>query len=58
MFSRAGDYKPCGLFTKGHFLLFSITIISIIIALKHTYKKNKEEIYQIIKKSTIIICVL
>ena len=58
MFSEMGKYEPCGLFTKGHFILFSITIISIVIALKKTYHKNKEYVYKIIKNLTLFICIL
>lgn len=58
MFSNIGRYEPCGIFTKGHFILISITIISITIAIKYSIKKSKEEIFKIIKKITIIICIL
>ena len=58
MFAKMGYYKPCGIFTIGHFILFAITVICIIIALKFTYKKNKEEVYKIIKFLTIIMCLL
>ena len=53
MFSSIGKYAPCGIFTKGHFALICITIIGIYVALKHTIKKSKEEIYEIIRKITI-----
>lgn len=58
MFSKIGKYKPCGIFTKGHFILIGITISSIILALKHTLSKSKEEVYKIIKTTTVIMCVL
>ena len=58
MFSNMGDYEPCGIFTTGHFILLTVTIICIIIALKFTYRKNKEDVYKIIKNLTIIICIL
>ena len=58
MFSNMGDYEPCGIFTTGHFILLTVTIICIILALKFTYRKNKEDVYKIIKNLTIIICIL
>ncbi len=58
MFSKIGKYRPCGIFTKGHFILIGITISSIILALKHTMTKSKEEVYKIIKRITIIMCIL
>lgn len=56
MFANIGVYEPCGIFTKSHFILIGLTIVGIIIALKKTIKKSKEEIYKIIKKVTISIC--
>lgn len=58
MFSNMGNYEPCGIFTTGHFILLTVTIICIILALKFTYRKNKEDVYKIIKNLTIIICIL
>ena len=58
LFAYPGVYEPCGLFTPDHFKLIIITIIVIIIALKKSINKSKEEIKNIIKKCTIIIWVL
>lgn len=58
MFSNIGEYEPCGIFTKGHFILIAITITGIFIALKYSIKKNKEEIHKIIKCITIIAYIL
>lgn len=58
MFSNIGTYKACGIFTKGHFTLIAITTIAIIIALKCTIQKDKEQVYKIIKRLTIIMCIL
>ncbi len=55
LFANPGKYEPCGLFTIGHFKLVIITILGIIIALKKTINKSKEEITDIIKKCTIIV---
>lgn len=55
LFAYPGKYEPCGLFTPDHFKLIIITIIGIVVALKKTINKNKEEIKQIIKRCTIII---
>lgn len=53
-----GKNEPCGIFTKGHFILIAITILGIIIAIKCSNKKNKEEVYRIIKYTTIITWIL
>ena len=55
MFSNIGEYEPCGIFTIGHFILITITIIGIFIALKYSIKKNKQEIHKIIKYITLHI---
>ena len=53
MFSSLGKYAPCGIFTKGHFALIGLTILSIAVALKYSINKSKEEIYKIVKRITI-----
>ena len=58
MFSKIGKFKPCGIFTKGHFTLTILTISGIIIALKKSMLKSKEEVYKIIKRLTVIMCIL
>ena len=58
LFAIAGKYNPCGLFTIDHFKLIFITIIGIVIALKKSIYKSKEEIKQIIKRCTIIVWIL
>ena len=55
LFASPGKYEPCGLFTIDHFKLIVITIIGIIIALKKTAKKTKQEVKVIIKKCTIVM---
>lgn len=57
LFAAPGKYKPCGMFTTGHFELIIITILGIIIALKKTINKTKEEVKQIIKRCTIFMWV-
>lgn len=58
LFAKPGIYEPCGLFTLGHFILIIVTIIGIIIALKKTVNKSKEEIRQIIKRCSILVWIL
>lgn len=55
LFAYPGEYEPCGLFTPDHFKLIIVTVIGIIIALKKTVNKSKEEIQRIIKKCTILV---
>lgn len=57
-FSRPGEYEACGMFTTGHFILLIVTILSILLALKFTHKKNKEEVHKIIKTCTIVVWIL
>lgn len=58
LFARPGKFEPCGMFTKGHFELILITVVWIIIALKNTMNKTKEEVGKIIKRCTIIMWIL
>lgn len=56
--AKPGEYEACGLFTTKHFILIILTIVGIVVALKRTIHKNKEEIKKIIKNVTIIIWIL
>ena len=43
IFAKQGEYEPCGIFTKEHFLLILLTIIGIALGLIGGYfliKKN------------------
>ena len=51
IFAKQGEYEPCGIFTKEHFLLILLTIIGIKISLKKTINKTNKEVKQIIKKN-------
>lgn len=54
-FAGPGEYAPCGMFTPGHLKLVIVIVICIIIALKFTINKSKEEVSKIIKFATVII---
>lgn len=58
LFKNANQVVPCGMFSIGHLILFSITIISIAIALKYTKNIEQDKVKKIIKKSTIILWIL
>ena len=58
LFAKPGKFEACGMFTKGHFELIIITIVWIIIALKNTMNKTKQEVGKIIKRCTIIMWIL
>ena len=58
LFAEPGKYEPCGLYTPGHFILIIVTIIGIVISLKYTINKSKEEIKKIIKRCTILVWIL
>ncbi len=57
-FAKPGEYEPCGMFTWGHALLLSITILCIIIALHFSKKCNHEQVKKIIKISTIVLWIV
>lgn len=57
-FAEPGKYEACGIFTAEHFKLILITILLIIIALKYTINKSKDEVLKIIRRTTIIMWVL
>ena len=53
-----GKYEACGIFTTGHFVLATITIIAIYIALKYSVNKSREDVHNIIKWLTISVFVM
>lgn len=55
LFANPGEYEPCGVFTADHFKLVIVTIIGIVIALKKTVNKTKEEVKKIIKRCTVVM---
>ena len=58
LFRNPKNLKPCGLFSLGHFLLLAITFFCIIVALKYTKNKSKEQIKNIIRNSTCLLWIL
>jgi len=50
--ARAGEYEACGIFTIKHFILIAVTLISIILALRYTLKKD---VKKIIRNCTIFV---
>ena len=58
LFAKAGDYKAAGLYGIGHLVLFTITIIGIIIALKFTKNKKDKQVSKIIQEVTILLWIL
>ena len=58
LFANPGEYEPCGLFKIDHFKLIIITVLAIIIALKKTIHKTREEVKKIIKTCTILVWIL
>lgn len=57
-FARPGTYKPCGIYTVGHFALLVAVSIGVIIALKYTKNKNNEEVKRIIRRITVFLWIL
>lgn len=55
--AKIGTYKPCGIYTLGHYILLFTTIILIIMALFYTLKRNVD-VAKIIKRLTIVIVIL
>ena len=54
-FARPGTYKPCGIYTIGHFALLAIVTFGVIIALKYTKNKSSEEVKNIIRRITVFL---
>lgn len=57
-FLQTNECEPCGLFGVEHLVLVLLTLIGIWLALKLIKIKKKEDIKNIIKKTTIILWIL
>lgn len=57
-FAKPGVYEPCGMFNFRHILLFILTSLLIVVAVRNTKVENKEQIRRTIQKSTLIVWVL
>ena len=58
LFAKPGEYKPCGIFSFGHFGLIAVTLVCIAIAIKNTYKSSKKEVKKIIRNCTIMLWIM
>lgn len=58
LFWNIAEYNVVGLFTKGHLLLASVTVICILLALKLTSPRKKKDIHNMMKWIVIFIWVL
>jgi len=56
--ARTGEYEACGMYTIGHLIILLITLLGILIALKFTKNKNKEQILKEIRIITIFLWIL
>jgi len=56
--ARPGEYEACGMYTIGHLVLFVITALGILIALKLTKNKSKEQILKDIRIITVFLWIL
>lgn len=57
-FAKIGEFEPCGVFSVGHLILFTLTVISIIVALILSRQKSKEEVKKILKRIIVAIWML
>ena len=58
LFSKLGEREASGIFSLGHFVLFGLSVVGICIALKLTKNKTKDDVKEIIKKSTLFLWIL
>ena len=57
-FAKPGEYAPCKMFSSGHFILLSITLIVVIVAICLTKDMNKDKVKNTIKKSIVFLWIL
>ena len=57
-FAKPGEYNPCGMFSIGHIILFSVTIIIISIRVYFTKNSKIQSVKKIIQRATIFLWIL
>lgn len=57
-FAKPGEYEPCKMFSIGHFVLLSITLIVVAIALFFTRKMNKIQTKKILRILIVFLWIL
>lgn len=57
-FSKIGTYKPCGVFSTGHFVLFFAAVCLIALALFLSRKKTEHEVTKTIRRLVILMWAL
>lgn len=57
-FAKPGEYKPCGIYNYKHILLFILTALLILVAVKSTKIDKKEDVKKIIQRSTLFVWIL
>lgn len=58
LFKSANQVVPCGMFSIGHLILFTITMTIVVVTLKYTKNIKPDKVKEIIKKSTIALWIL
>ena len=58
LFKSANKVTPCGMFSIEHFILLTIALICVVIALEYTKNMEKSKVKELIKKTTIFLWIL
>ena len=57
-FKNANEVTACGMFSIEHFILLTITLVCVSIALKYTRNIEKDKLKKLIRKTTIFLWIL
>ena len=54
-FARPGEYEPCQMYSTGHMILLTITLVIVMILIQHTKNSDRDSVKKIIKNTTILL---
>lgn len=54
-FAKPGEYEPCQMYSTGHMILLTITLIVVMMLIQFTKNSDKNRVKKIIKNTTILL---
>lgn len=57
-FAKPGEYEPCQMYSTGHMILLTITLIIVMILIQFTKNSDRDRVKNIIKNTTILLSIM
>lgn len=57
-FAKPGEYEPCRMYSTGHMILLTITLVTVMMLIQVTKNFDKDRVKKIIKNTTILLWIM